>query len=52
MLGTMTAPTGTRPVDLHISPLGRVEGDLDLSITIDNGVVTNAWTQAAMFRRF
>ena len=52
MLGTMTAPTGTRAVDLHISPLGRVEGDLDLSVTIDNGVVTNAWTQAAMFRGF
>lgn len=39
-------------MDLHVSPLGRVEGDLDLRVTIDNGVVTEAWTTAAMFRGF
>ena len=35
-----------------ISPLGRVEGDLDLKIKIENGVVADAWTQASMFRGF
>lgn len=38
--------------DLHISPLGRVEGDLDVKVTVDNGVVTDAWTTAGMFRGF
>jgi hydrogenase large subunit len=37
---------------MHISPLGRVEGDLDLTITINDGVVTDAWTTASMFRGF
>ena len=27
-------------IDLHVSPLGRVEGDLDVRVTIDDGVVT------------
>ena len=31
-------------IDPHVSPLGRVEGDLDLRVTIDDGVVTAAWT--------
>ena len=31
---------------LDISPVGRVEGDLDVRVDIENGVVTNAWTQA------
>jgi len=35
---------------LDISPVGRVEGDLDVRVEIDNGVVVNAWTQAALFR--
>lgn len=39
-------------VDLFISPLGRVEGDLDCKVTITDGVVTSAWTEAAMFRGF
>ena len=39
-------------LDLYVSPLGRVEGDLDVRVTIDNGVVTSAWTEAAMFRGF
>lgn len=40
------------PSEMRISPLGRVEGDLDLNITIKNGVVTDAWTQASLFRGF
>ena len=39
-------------LDLHVSPLGRVEGDLDVRVTITDGVVTSAWTEAAMFRGF
>jgi uptake hydrogenase large subunit len=32
--------------------VGRVEGDLDVRVEIENGVVTNAWTQAELFRGF
>lgn len=39
-------------IDLFVSPLGRVEGDLDVRVTIQDGVVTEAWTEAAMFRGF
>ena len=39
-------------VDLHVSPRGRVEGDLDVRVTIDDGVVSSAWTTAGMFRGF
>jgi hydrogenase large subunit len=39
-------------VDLSVSPLGRVEGDLDVRVTIDDGVVSSAWTTAGMFRGF
>jgi Ni,Fe-hydrogenase I large subunit len=39
-------------MDLHVSPLGRVEGDLDVRVKITDGVVTDAWTEAAMFRGF
>lgn len=39
-------------IDLHVSPLGRVEGDLDVRVTIDDGVVSSAWTAAGMFRGF
>lgn len=38
--------------ELNISPVGRVEGDLDVNVTIDNGKVIKAHTQAAMFRGF
>lgn len=38
--------------ELHVSPLGRVEGDLDVKVKIDDGVVVEAWTEAAMFRGF
>jgi Ni,Fe-hydrogenase I large subunit len=37
---------------LDISPVGRVEGDLDVRVDITDGVVTNAWTQAELFRGF
>ena len=37
---------------LDISPVGRVEGDLDVRVDIQDGVVTNAWTQAELFRGF
>ncbi len=39
-------------IDLNVSPLGRVEGDLDVRVTIDDGVVSSAWTTAGMFRGF
>ncbi len=38
--------------ELNISPVGRVEGDLDVKVYMDGGVVTRAHTQAAMFRGF
>jgi hydrogenase large subunit len=38
--------------NLRISPLGRVEGDLDLRVTLRDNVVTDAWTEASMFRGF
>ena len=37
---------------LDISPLGRVEGDLDVRVDIDDGQVVNAWTHAELFRGF
>jgi len=37
---------------LDISPVGRVEGDLDIRVDVDNGHVVNAWTQAELFRGF
>ena len=49
----MTATTDNPNVEtLDISPVGRVEGDLDVRVSIDNGTVVNAWTQAEMFRGF
>ncbi len=45
--------TTLSPEELYISPLGRVEGDLDLLVTLDpSGTVTDAWTEASMFRGF
>ena len=38
--------------ELNISPVGRVEGDLDVNVYIENGVVTKAHTQSSMFRGF
>jgi hydrogenase large subunit len=37
---------------LDISPVGRVEGDLDVRVDIENGQVINAWTSAELFRGF
>jgi uptake hydrogenase large subunit len=37
---------------LDISPVGRVEGDLDIRVDIRDGHVVNAWTQAELFRGF
>lgn len=38
--------------ELNISPVGRVEGDLDVNVYMENGTVTRANTQASMFRGF
>ena len=48
----MATVTLTSPQEMRISPLGRVEGDLDLRVAIRDGVVTDAWTEASMFRGF
>jgi Ni,Fe-hydrogenase I large subunit len=37
---------------LDIAPVGRVEGDLDVRVDVADGVVVDAWTQAALFRGF
>lgn len=37
---------------VKVPALGRVEGDLDVKVTIENGVVVDAWTEATMFRGF
>ncbi len=37
---------------LDISPVGRVEGDLDVRVDIKDGIVVNAWTSAELFRGF
>lgn len=37
---------------LDISPVGRVEGDLDVRVDITDGVVTNAWTSAELFHAY
>ncbi len=46
------ATVASQPKAMRISPLGRVEGDLDLRIEVTDGVVTDAWTEASMFRGF
>jgi len=37
---------------IKVPSLGRVEGDLDVKVTIEDGVVVDAWTEATMFRGF
>lgn len=37
---------------LDISPVGRVEGDLDVRVDIQDGHIVDAWTQAELFRGF
>ena len=39
-------------VQLDVGAVGRVEGDLDVRVTLDDGVVVDAWTEASMFRGF
>ncbi len=39
-------------VQLNVGAVGRVEGDLDVRVTLDDGVVVDAWTEASMFRGF
>jgi uptake hydrogenase large subunit len=54
-MGTMTRTVTELPGSagsMRISPLGRVEGDLDLRVNVRDGVVTDAWTEASMFRGF
>ena len=33
-------------------PLNRVEGDLEVHLEIDDGVVTDAWSSGVMYRGF
>ena len=42
MATVSSSSTATKAVDLHISPLGRVEGDLDVRVKVEDGVVTEA----------
>jgi len=37
---------------LDISPVGRVEGDLDVRVDIQDGCVVDSWTSAELFRGF
>jgi hydrogenase large subunit len=39
-------------VTLDIGAVGRIEGDLDVRVVLEDGVVVEAWTEAAMFRGF
>lgn len=48
----MDKDVSTTVETLDISPVGRVEGDLDVRVDIRDGVVVEAWTQAALFRGF
>jgi uptake hydrogenase large subunit len=42
----------SRVEKLDISPVGRVEGDLDVRVDIQDGIVVEAWTSAELFRGF
>ena len=46
----MTVKSAVQTLD--ISPVGRVEGDLDVRVDIRDGHVVNAWTRAELFRGF
>ncbi|HHY67518.1 MAG TPA: nickel-dependent hydrogenase large subunit [Alicyclobacillus sp.] len=41
-----------RKLETKVHALGRVEGDLDVRVMIEDGVVVDAWTEATMFRGF
>lgn len=43
---------GSGSLELNISPMGRVEGDLDVRAIVEDGRVTKAWTTASMYRGF
>ncbi len=36
----------------HVYPLNRVEGDLKVSVEVDNDIVTDAWCTGTMYRGF
>ena len=40
------------PKKKHIVPLNRVEGDLEIHIEVEKGVVTDAWSAGTMYRGF
>jgi Ni,Fe-hydrogenase I large subunit len=42
----------SKKISLDISPVGRVEGDLDVRVDIEDGKVVDAWTSAELFRGF
>ncbi|MEM7736617.1 MAG: nickel-dependent hydrogenase large subunit [Deinococcota bacterium] len=39
-------------VELDVGALGRVEGDLDVRVLLEDNTVVDAWTEASMFRGF
>ena len=39
-------------MELKAESLGRVEGELDVKCRIEDGIVTEAWTEGTMFRGF
>ncbi|CCQ92657.1 hypothetical protein CULT_1040024 [[Clostridium] ultunense Esp] len=39
-------------MEMKVHSLGRVEGDLDVKVLVEDGVVVDAWTEATMFRGF
>lgn len=41
-----------KKMEVKVHSLGRVEGDLDVNVAIEDGRVVEAWTEATMFRGF
>ncbi|MDA8193752.1 MAG: nickel-dependent hydrogenase large subunit [Thermaerobacter sp.] len=41
-----------KKMEIDVHALGRVEGDLDVKVHVEDGVVVDAWTEASMFRGF
>ena len=46
---TTSATSGTKTIEV---PLNRVEGDLEVKVEIENGVVTDAWSAGTLYRGF
>lgn len=44
--------TGTSVQALDITPVGRIEGDLEVRVDIEHGQVVNAWTRAELLCSF